>query len=139
MENVYFLWRMVQQNCQEETTNSKNPLQGGSKPYRVRVSVENFKAHRKGLNRQNQKMTFVYRHHIEPRVQLYAPKEVTFPIPLITRSTFSDLDIAQEKELKIIGMSMETDICQIRGQVSRNIERDTSKRMCVVWRETDKN
>ena len=42
MENVYFLWQMVQQNYQEETTNSKNPLQGGSKPYRVRASVENF-------------------------------------------------------------------------------------------------
>ena len=26
MENLYFLWQMVQQNYQEETTNSKNPL-----------------------------------------------------------------------------------------------------------------
>ena len=26
MENLYFLWQMVQQTYQEETTNSKNPL-----------------------------------------------------------------------------------------------------------------
>ena len=25
---------------------------------------------------------FIYRHHVEPRVQLYVPKEETFPIPL---------------------------------------------------------
>ena len=69
---------------------------------------------------------FVYRHHIEPRVHLYVPKEETFPIPLkyidVTRSTYADLDIAQEKkELMIIGTSMETEICLIRGQVSRNL------------------
>ena len=43
------------------------------------------------------------RHHIEPRVQLYMPKEETFPIPLkyidVTRSTYTDLDIAQEKRI----------------------------------------
>ena len=31
MENLYFLWQMVQQNCKEETTNSKNPLRDGKK------------------------------------------------------------------------------------------------------------
>ena len=44
---------------------------------------------------------FVYRHHIEPRVQLCVPAETTFSIPLkyidVTRPTFTDLDIAQEK------------------------------------------
>ena len=25
---------------------------------------------------------FIYRHHIEPRVQLYVPKEESFPVPL---------------------------------------------------------
>ena len=44
---------------------------------------------------------FVYRHHIEPRVQLCVPTETTFTIPLkyidVTRSTCTDLDIAQEK------------------------------------------
>ena len=30
MKNLYFLWQMDQQNYQEETTNSKNPLWGGN-------------------------------------------------------------------------------------------------------------
>ena len=50
----------------------------------------------KSLNLQNKKddiearrdfwsiqVDFVYRHHIEPRVQLYVQKEETFPVPLI--------------------------------------------------------
>ena len=44
---------------------------------------------------------FIYRHHSEPRVQLYVPKEETFPIPLkyidVTRSSHTDLDVLQEK------------------------------------------
>ena len=39
---------------------------------------------------------FIDRHHNEPRVQLYVPKEETFPMPLkymdVTRSTHTDLD-----------------------------------------------
>ena len=42
----------------------------------------------------------MYRHHIEPRVQLFVPKEETFPIPLkpidVTRATFTNLDVLQE-------------------------------------------
>ena len=44
---------------------------------------------------------FIYRHHNEPRVQLHVPKEETFLIPLkyidVTRSTYTDLDVMQEK------------------------------------------
>ena len=46
---------------------------------------------------------FIHRHHIEPRVQLYVPKEESFPIPLkyidVIRSTHTDLDVAQEKRI----------------------------------------
>ena len=46
---------------------------------------------------------FIYRRHNEPRVQLYVPKEETFPIPLkyidVTRSTHSELDVLQEKRI----------------------------------------
>ena len=46
---------------------------------------------------------FIYRHHVEPRVKLYVPKEETFPIPLKyiddTRSIHSDLDVLQEKRI----------------------------------------
>ena len=44
---------------------------------------------------------FICRHHNEPRVQLYVPKEETLPIPLkyidVTGSTHTDLDTLQEK------------------------------------------
>ena len=46
---------------------------------------------------------FIYRHHNEPRVQLYVPKEEPFPIPLtyidVTRSISTDLDVLQEKRI----------------------------------------
>ena len=46
---------------------------------------------------------FIHRHHNEPRVQLYVPKEETLPIPLnytdATRSTYTDLDVMQEKRV----------------------------------------
>ena len=46
---------------------------------------------------------FFYRYHIEPKVQLYFPREESFPIPLIyidvIRSTHTDLDVAQEKRI----------------------------------------
>ena len=46
---------------------------------------------------------FIYRHHNEPRVQLYVSKEETFLIPLkyvyVTRSTHTRLDVMQEKRI----------------------------------------
>ena len=46
---------------------------------------------------------FIYRHHTEPRVQLYLPKEETFPFPWkyidVTWSTRTDLDVMQEKKI----------------------------------------
>ena len=43
---------------------------------------------------------FIDRHHTEARVQLYGPKEETFPIPLkyidVTGSTRTDLDVLEE-------------------------------------------
>ena len=44
----------------------------------------------------------IYRLHNEPRVQLYVPKEDTFPIPLKYwryRSTHTDLDVLKEKKI----------------------------------------
>ena len=72
-------------------------------------------ANRKGFNWQNQQDgadarkdlwsiqgDFLYRHHIEPQVRLYVPKEETFPIPLkyvdVTRATCTNLNVLQEKE-----------------------------------------
>ena len=44
---------------------------------------------------------FKNRHHVEPRVKLYSPREESFPIPLkyidVTRTTHTNLDVKQEK------------------------------------------
>ena len=47
--------------------------------------------------------SFMYRHHVEPRVKLYSPREESFPIPLkyidVTRTTHTNLDVKQEKRI----------------------------------------
>ena len=70
--------------------------------------------------------SFIYRHHVEPRVKLYSPSEESFPIPLkyidVTRPTHTNLDVKQEKNASmIIGISMGQEICLILGQVSHNL------------------
>ena len=47
--------------------------------------------------------SFIYRHHVEPRVKLYSPREESFPIPLkyidVSRTTHTNLDVKQEKRI----------------------------------------
>ena len=46
---------------------------------------------------------FMYRHHVEPRVKHYSPREESFPIPLkyidVSRTTHTNLDVKQEKRV----------------------------------------
>ena len=46
---------------------------------------------------------FTYRHHVEPRVKFYSPREESFPIPLkyidASRTTQTNLDVKQEKRI----------------------------------------
>ena len=46
---------------------------------------------------------FMYRHHVEPRVKLYSPREESFPVPLkhidVARTTHTNLDVKQEKRI----------------------------------------
>ena len=46
---------------------------------------------------------FKNRHHVEPRVKLYSPREESFPIPLkyidVTRTAHTNLDVRQEKRV----------------------------------------
>ena len=46
---------------------------------------------------------FINRHHVEPRVKLYSPREESFPIPLkyidVSRTTHTNLDVKQEKRI----------------------------------------
>ena len=47
--------------------------------------------------------SFIYRHHVEPRIKLYSPREESFPIPLkyidVSRTTRTNLDVKQEKRI----------------------------------------
>ena len=46
---------------------------------------------------------FIFRHHVEPRVKLYSPREESFPIPLkyidVSRTTHTNLDVKQERRI----------------------------------------
>ena len=46
---------------------------------------------------------FIYRHHVEPRVKLYSPREESFPIPKkhidVSRTIHTNLDVKQEKRI----------------------------------------
>ena len=46
---------------------------------------------------------FICRHHVEPRVKLYSPREESFPIPLkyidVSRTTHTNLDVMQESRI----------------------------------------
>ena len=46
---------------------------------------------------------FIYRHHVEPRVKLYSPREESFLIPLkyidVSRTTHTNLDVMQERSI----------------------------------------
>ena len=46
---------------------------------------------------------FIYRHHVEPRVKLYSPREESFSIPLkyidVSRTTHTNLDVMQESRI----------------------------------------
>ena len=47
--------------------------------------------------------SFIYRHHVEPRVKLYSPREESFPIPLkyidVSRTTHTNLDVKQVRRI----------------------------------------
>ena len=46
---------------------------------------------------------FIYRHHVEPRVKLYSPREESFPVPLkyidVSRTSQTNLDVMQESRI----------------------------------------
>ena len=66
--------------------------------------------------------SFICRHHVEPRVKLYSPREESFPIPLkcidVSRITHTNLDVSA---LMIIGTLMALETSLILGQVSHNL------------------
>ena len=88
----------------------------------------------------------MYRHHIEPRVQLYVPKKETFPIPLkyidMTRATYTNLDVLQERRIDDywnVDANRSLSDSWKRIHKVHSIERETSKGRCVVQEETNNN
>ena len=69
--------------------------------------------------------SFIYRHHVEPRVKLYSPREESFPIPLkyivVSRTTHTNLDVKQEKRIDDYWNIDGPETCLILGQVSHNL------------------
>ena len=70
--------------------------------------------------------SFMYRHHVEPRVKLYSPREESLPVPLkyidAARTTHTNLDVSRKRSaLMIIGTLMALETCLILGQVSHNL------------------
>ena len=47
--------------------------------------------------------SFIYRHHVEPRVALHSPREESFPFPLkdidVSRTTHTNLDVKRERHV----------------------------------------
>ena len=90
---------------------------------------------------------FIYRHHNEPRVQLYVPKEETCPSHWLALMLQGLLILIwmwyKRRVLTIVGMSIQANICQIFWwgftKFIHSIEREASKRIHVVRRETDKD
>ena len=69
---------------------------------------------------------FIYRHHVEPRVKLYSPREESFPIPLkyidVTRTLLIRIwMLSKRSALMIIGTLMALETSLILGQVSHNL------------------
>ena len=89
--------------------------------------------------------SFIYRHHVEPRVKLYSPREESFPIPLkyidVTRTAHTNLDVKQEKRIddywNIDGSRDLSDPWTGFTQFTL-LEEKPPKRIFVVRCETDK-
>ena len=89
---------------------------------------------------------FNYRHHIEARVQLYVPKEETFPTPLqyidVTRSTHTNLDVMQEKRIGDywnVDENRNLSVSWTRFTNFTLLKKEASTRIYVVRGETDKD
>ena len=117
---------------------------------RERISAENFNLKKQKMTRKLEKTSGLFKEIsfiiiILNRVRLYFPQEESFPNPLkcidVIRSTHTALDVAEEKRID--------DYWNVDGSRSLSnsftgfkiytVERNSSKRICVVRGETAKN
>ena len=88
---------------------------------------------------------FIYRHHVEPRVKLYSPREESFPFPLryidVSRTTKTKLDVKQERSIddywNVDGSTDLSDSWTGFTQFTL-LEETLPRRIFVVREETDK-
>ena len=87
---------------------------------------------------------FIFRHHVEPGVKLYSPREESFPIPLkyidVSRTTHTNLDVKQEKRIDDywnIDGSRDLSDPWTGFYTILSIGRKSSKRIFVVREEID--
>ena len=68
---------------------------------------------------------FMYRHHVEPRVKLYMPKEESIPISMkyidVTRKTRTSLEVLLENRLMVTGTLMERELSDAWTALTRFI------------------
>ena len=139
---------MEQVNCLEETTEFENSLWCGSNLQGVKISEKNFNESRKGLNRQEQKMTL-------KRGKTTGRSKVTSFIVIMLNLDFKTTCgknthfqfhwiafmwpglltkiwmCCKKPVLTIIGTSMWIEVYQIHGQDSRIVNKKTSFRIYV--------
>ena len=90
--------------------------------------------------------SFIYRHHVEPRVKLYSPREESFPIPLkyidVSRTTHTNLECyARTPHRRLLAHRCVQNFVRFMERIHKvySIERETSKGTNVVRGETDKS
>ena len=87
---------------------------------------------------------FIYRHHVEPRVKLYSPREESFPIPLkyidVSRTTHANLNVKQENRIddywNIDGSRDLSDLWTVFTQFTLLEEKPPDGYMLSGWRIT---
>ena len=84
----------------EEQGNLQGESDGSSSDPRQDTSPDGAEA---GNDFWSMSGNLIYRHHVEPRVKLYVPREETFPIPLryidVSRATCTTLDLVLERRM----------------------------------------
>ena len=85
--------------------------------------------------------SFIYRHHVEPRVKLYSPREESFPITkYIDVSSIRIWMSSKRSASMILGTLMALETCLILGRVLHNLLnwKKTSWRIHVIRGEINK-
>ena len=118
MDMLFFQPQMDESIFLEEIRNWEHPPWYGNIQFKEKVTLI-FLEKRKGLFHHlkdslpdageaindfwSMSGNFIYRHHVEPRVKLYSPREESFPIPPkyidVSRTTHTNLDVMQESHI----------------------------------------